>query len=126
MKTKLSAFGFFQETVPQLKRNVESIHSAEFLDDEHLRKSEILRYLNSGKLDSILFGYNLYDPFKDPPEKINDHVRLLTDGTWIWPESASYFVCYYNLSLPEEFIDHITQNEWRMPDEVLTVLQKKT
>lgn len=125
MRTKQFAFGFFKETVPQLKRKLESIHSAEFRDHEHPQKTEIMYYLDMGKVDALLFGSDPYDTFKDPPEKLRDNVQFLTDGRWIWPETASYFVNYYNLSLPEDFIDNMAQNEWRVPDEIYSDLQKK-
>jgi hypothetical protein len=42
---------------------------------------------------------------------------ILTDGIWAWPADLAYYVRKYHVSLPGEFIAHVRQNEWRVPEQ---------
>jgi len=39
---------------------------------------------------------------------------LYTDGEWIWPGVAAYYVARYHVRLPEEFIAHAEAAGWRI------------
>ena len=50
------------------------------------------------------------------PEKGNAGVASeYTDGTWLWRGDLSYYVRNYKLKLPEEFIDDMIRNNWKVP-----------
>lgn len=114
-KSNLIAFGFYCETVPQLRRKLPSIKEAEFLDTVHPLKAKILRYLEEGEINGEAFGCNVYDPFTKPPTKLTTNIPMLTDGVWIWPSFITYFINQYDLSLPDKLIEHMQNNDWRVP-----------
>jgi hypothetical protein len=40
---------------------------------------------------------------------------LLTDGTWLWRRDLPYYVGTYHLSLPEDFLQHLQNGEFKVP-----------
>jgi len=40
----------------------------------------------------------------------------LTDGEWMWPEGLAHYVECHNVMLPEEFVESMRTNQWRVPD----------
>ena len=41
-----------------------------------------------------------------------------TDGEWLWPGDLSYYVRKYALKLPEEFVETMQKNEWKVSFEL--------
>jgi hypothetical protein len=39
----------------------------------------------------------------------------LTDGEWAWPEGLAHYVECHNLMLPEELVERMRANQWRVP-----------
>ena len=42
----------------------------------------------------------------------------MTDGKYIWPGDLAYYVMNYDLQLDSEFIDHMIEHEWAVPDDM--------
>lgn len=115
----LICFGYYSETVPQLRHKLDSIKTAEFLDSPHPLKHLILRYLEGGQLDLTGLGCDVYDPFTTPPDYLSRTVPMLTDGTWTWPAFITYFVDKYNLAVPDELIQEMQMHGFRVPEVTL-------
>lgn len=50
------------------------------------------------------------------PEKGSAGVpSFLTDGVWVWPGDLAYYVKQYMLKLPESFLSHIKDNNYKVP-----------
>ena len=39
-----------------------------------------------------------------------------TDGEWDWPEGLAHYVQCHDVMLPEEFVETMRANDWRVPD----------
>jgi hypothetical protein len=52
------------------------------------------------------------------PSALGD--RDLTDGVWVWPEGLAHYVQVHSVRLPDEFIDHMRSQGWRVPAEPIT------
>ncbi|WP_417388084.1 hypothetical protein [Gimesia sp.] len=115
----LICFGFFRETVPQLRHKLASIKTAEFLDSPHPLKYLILRYLEEGKEWGLSSGHEIYDPFTTPPTDQTFVSIKKTDGTWIWPDLITYFVDKYDFAVPDEFMQKMRMHGFRVPEVTL-------
>jgi hypothetical protein len=49
------------------------------------------------------------------PSALGD--RDLTDGVWLWPEGLAHYVEVHAVRLPDEFIDHMRSQGWRVSAE---------
>ena len=79
-------------------------------------KPKILEYLKYATIGQCLTSFgDLNCPFcgKNLGEKSAYH----TDGAWLWPENLSHMISCHNLSLPDEFIDHIRSRNYKLPKE---------
>jgi hypothetical protein len=48
-----------------------------------------------------------------------------TDGEWIWPEGLAHYVERHNVVLPDEFVETMRRNSWKVPAEVILTIQRK-
>jgi hypothetical protein len=39
----------------------------------------------------------------------------LSDGEWVWPQALAHYVQRHWVYLPEEFVDTMRSNDWRVP-----------
>jgi hypothetical protein len=93
----------------------------------HPDKERIVNYLRNGWVFlSQLFEGSVgtehdsevemcVDMLSDNKEKICP-LRQLTDGVWAWPNDLGYYVYKYDVALPDEFVDHMSKNNWSVPD----------
>jgi hypothetical protein len=81
----------------------------------HDHKSEVVRYLNSGKMFVFSPGVD-EDIFENG--KLADTCSIVTDGTFMWQKQIAYYVEHYDIELPSEFEAHMRANGWRVPDEI--------
>lgn len=87
--------------------------SAEELEINLLYKDEIVAYLKSGK-NILRFDEEAFDIFA--PRKICiDMVSAFMDDKWVWPSYLSYYVIFYNVVVPLEFVKHMQRNNWVVP-----------
>lgn len=83
----------------------------EFLCDESQdleMKNKIVGYLKSGEELFGWLGFS-YCRFRCDTPDTKMGCRDLTDGEWVWPEGFSHYISDHNISLPNEFIEHIKQ-----------------
>jgi hypothetical protein len=117
-----------REIPPACSRQRQSLPSIrEFIaPTPSIHEAAILSYLGQGVVCGI---YNdrgmLYDVFR-PGQKIgsrnssgnaNGTIQpnlILTDGTWVWPGAALYYIGAYHLQLPERFLQHAETHQWRI------------
>lgn len=100
---------FFEETESDQRKLLRSLEN----EKAHPREADIIRYLSSG-IDAGAAMIVEHDYMKTPPLVIGEAV-LQSDGEWIWPSSLVYYVSEYHISLPEEFIIKMEQNNWVVP-----------
>lgn len=41
--------------------------------------------------------------------------KCLTDGNWVWPEGLAHYIEAHEVRLPDEFVDGMQKNSWRVP-----------
>ena len=83
--------------------------------DASPNEQKIVDYLRSG-VDAGVTMIVQHDPLSDPPKQLGEAV-LKCDGEWLWPESLAYFVEAYHIELPEEFVEAIRRNGWKIPSD---------
>lgn len=77
-------------------------------------EDKIVNYLKNGVICCVspCFVWDVLDKNKG----IVDGLRILTDGVWEWPSDLPYYVANYHVSLNKDFIFHMMQNNWTIPD----------
>lgn len=78
----------------------------------HKDEQKIIDYLTAGHGSAIVFGV-MHDPFTN---EFMGYPNPLSDGEWWWEQSLPNYVKKYHLSLPEEFIVHMKNNNWEVMD----------
>ena len=108
---KVKTVGYFKE-MSEVKPDAESIF--EFINKGKTEnKEDICNYLDSG-VALIIVPAVTEDVIN--PEKGNAGVASeYTDGTWLWRGDLSYYVRNYNIKLPEEFLETMKKNNWKVP-----------
>ncbi|WP_206754386.1 hypothetical protein, partial [Lentimonas sp. CC19] len=76
------------------------------------KKKRIILYLNSGHRWSEQLGYS-YCRFECGIAESSMGNSCLTDSTWIWPEGLSHYVEEHDITLPDEFIRHMEDRNWK-------------
>jgi hypothetical protein len=76
----------------------------------------VLAYLRAGQ-EWIRFNGWSYCRFGCGIDPIALGDRDLTDGVWVWPEGLAHYVETHSVRLPDEFIDHMRSQGWRVPTE---------
>jgi hypothetical protein len=108
MSVKLKRVGFFTELEHgdadgvSLKQSISS--------SQHPEKQKIINYLRSGIC--FIFSPGLVTDVLSESEEIISSLRILSDGTWAWPNCLIYYVDEYNVNLPDEFIDFMKNRNW--------------
>ncbi len=49
--------------------------------------------------------------------------QTLTDGDFIWPESFAHYVETHGVKPPEDFLQHIRNNEYRIPRDSAIIIK---
>ncbi len=108
--TKLRRVGFFSETPhgeptdPSLAASRAAIPAAnEALLAAYLESGEVYIATPALAVD-VLDGRTRIGP-----------ASYLTDGRYVWPGDAAYYVRTYHVRLPHEFAQHASANSWRVP-----------
>lgn len=108
----LKPVGFFRElrhgmrTGPSLAESVRPQAG----DDE----DKIVRYLQLSP--TFAASGPMVDDVLDPSNKAVASLETATDGQWMWPRDLAYYVEKYHVELPEEFVNHMRQQDWRVPE----------
>lgn len=88
-------------------------------DWDPMESAAVVAYLRSGR-EWIRFNGWSYCRFDCgiTPRELGD--QDLTDGVWVWPEGLVHYVEVHSVRLPDEFIRHMREREWRLPVEPIT------
>lgn len=110
---RLRKFGFFQE----LKYgDIDGGSLNSLISDTSSEEEEkIINYLKNG-LCMIAASF-LEKDILNPSEVIIGVPDILTDGVWAWPRTLAYYVKRYHVVLSSDFVAHMLQNRWTVPDE---------
>ena len=73
-------------------------------------RTKIINYLQKAMVYSISFGTSPNRFFRGP-NMIGD--SEYTDGTWVWPSGLASYVELYHIRLPDEFIQHLQQQQFK-------------
>lgn len=116
---KLRPIGFYKE----LPHGTPEGGSLEEMRSELAQdgQNRILEYLKSGEVFIACPG--VVKDVLSPEERIVGGLNILTDGNWAWPQDLIYYVENYNVALPREFVSHMADNTWKVPDVDLTALE---
>lgn len=77
-------------------------------------ESAAIRYLEGGVV--VLVSPGWVDDLLDPEKKSVCQYSVLTDGTWVWPNSLAYYLRNYHLKLPQVLVRHMASNNWSVPE----------
>jgi hypothetical protein len=108
---KLRRLGFFDEFIqtPGQEGSIRDAVRGVALGDA----ADIARYLDSGPL-ALAFVDTPVDVI-DGVTKIPEGGSLLTDGTWVWGTSLSYYFRRYNIALPDDFLRWVRSRNYVNP-----------
>lgn len=76
-------------------------------------KAKIIGYLKQGIPFWHDLGYS-FCRFEDGPPDDQMGSMDLTDGIWLWPEGLYIYVEKFNIRLPDEFYDHMKENNFNI------------
>lgn len=63
---------------------------------------EVARYLEAGQ--TLATTGSMVDDALDPARRWVANLEIATDGEWVWPRDAAYYVREYRVGLPEAFL----------------------
>lgn len=72
----------------------------------------VLKYLTNGRVFVSWRGPSYCRICNDISLKMG--TRCLTDSKWVWPEGLAHYVRQHSIQLPQEFLDHMAQNDWKL------------
>jgi hypothetical protein len=111
--TKLRRVGFFNEmphgdpTDPSLAVSREATADADELLLANYLEAGAVYIATPGLAVDVLDGQT---PIGPP--------NYLTDGLFVWPSDAPYYVRTYHVRFPTEFIEHARANGWLVPPRI--------
>jgi hypothetical protein len=73
----------------------------------------IVKYLRSGIVLNEAHG-EIRDPL-DEKHPVVGRGSILTDEFWDWPDYLPVLIERYHVVLPKAFVQHMDQNQWRIP-----------
>jgi hypothetical protein len=107
---KLKKVGFFPSRPNEQEgRNLHAMVQ----DEPDALEPRILAYLDSGR--RYLVDAGIARDLIDPKHPIIGVPNVVTDGVWAWTVDVPYYVRKYHLRLPGEFVEHMQENDWIVP-----------
>lgn len=78
----------------------------------------VATYLNAGLTYETYRGHShcRFGCHNDSDEHLG--ARDFTDGVWVWPEGLGHYVDVHSVRLPGEFLAHVAENNFRMPESI--------
>lgn len=67
--------------------------------------AEVARYLDAG--EALVTTGSMVDDALDPTRTSVARLEIATDGEWVWPRDAAYYVREYRVGLPAEFLRQV-------------------
>ena len=80
----------------------------------------VLAYLKAGVVCVVAPGVSINCLSED--REIIGTLALLTDGKFIWPSDLAFYVERYRVGLPDAFLSHMREHDWRVSTVDLSVL----
>lgn len=80
-------------------------------------KEKICNYLENGEV--LAACSRIVTDIITPEKGIIGAPDDMTDGVYLWPADLAYYVNEYNLKLPDEFIAHMKNNNWTVPNDIV-------
>jgi hypothetical protein len=77
-------------------------------------RQKIINYLKSGNAVRHYFGFSSCR-FNCGARGIEMGTSDLSDGEWMWPEGLFHYIEIHNVRLPDEFIQTMIKNDWKVP-----------
>jgi hypothetical protein len=72
------------------------------------------KYLSAGTVILPTLGSRCVDVLSDTKDDIGP-LAICSDGDWAWPSDLPFFVAKYHVGLPQEFVEHARDHDWRPP-----------
>ena len=85
-------------------------HPAEMIDTSY-SDPQLVEYLNSGIQCNEYRGSSTCRFCG-----ISNGSREKTDGDCIWPVGLAHYVEHHHVKLPQEFLDHVKENNYKIPE----------
>ena len=105
----LKAVGFYKE----MPHGMDSkLSLRDYIQKEKEDTNKISDYLLHGV--EIIVSPGTVNDLLDESKGIAGTTSLFTDGEWIWSGDLAYYVREYKLQLPEEFINTMKSNSWKV------------
>jgi hypothetical protein len=81
----------------------------------HTERPRIIAYLRSGHVYASYLGFS-WCRFRCGIDDTEMGTSDLTDGQWFWPEGLAHYVACHGVRLPDEFVQTMAGNGWRVPE----------
>ena len=110
----LRRVGFFREFYPDC---ADLLWMRDCMGTRRVRSEErIVRYLEAGHLLSAVME-GMRDYFDGTPfEGGSGCSSFLTDGVWLWRRDLAHYVGRYHVGLPDEFVRHLVESRFAVPE----------
>jgi hypothetical protein len=101
----------------ELSHGIEDCGSLAAAVSDHPSQDEdrIIEYLNNG-VTSAVAPCIVSDVLQPSSEIFIGPLTTLTDGVWEWPSDLAYYVEKYHVRLPKEFVAHMREAGWQIPE----------
>lgn len=105
MTDNLRHIGFFRDLrhgmpgQPSLRESLRAV--------PHEMEATVVAYLSTGQTLAAAGGV-VHDEI-DPQGGVIGPLKVLTDGTWVWPSDLAHYVAKYHVRLPKEFIEQVVR-----------------
>ncbi|BEU70315.1 hypothetical protein ACI2S3_24955 [Ralstonia nicotianae] len=84
-------------------------------------QTEVLSYLKSGV--SFVVAPGLSRDVLSSELEIIGPLALLTDGKFLWPSDLAYYVERHRVELPQEFLEYMAMNSWKVSAVDVSILE---
>ncbi len=81
-----------------------------FKEEKTNLKNEVIDYMEKGVYALSRQGF-MYDVLSETTE-IAGSGSLMTDGEWVWPDTATYYIEKYDLKIPEDFLQSLIEKKF--------------
>jgi len=82
-------------------------------EEHNLERSLVTQYIKAAPV-VLSARFQTADRFDESQPRIT--VAYRTDGEWIWSHESATYVDRYDMALPAAFLNHIAQNQGRVPE----------
>jgi hypothetical protein len=116
MENNMRYIGFLKEygNIKESQTFSEAVEKG--IVNDSLVIEKIVNYLDKG---TVFFGWMHYFEDLQTKKPVAPHMYY-TDGEWIWPSYFSYYLKKYpNYFISTEFIEYLTQIDFKIPNKVI-------